>query len=110
MATGQRLQIGLMKQKGLTLTRVKQDTSSDSSLSETEEASAPQGSNLTRSNEREADTYHDDKRMGSYMTSEFMQKFDKVYAHIVAKETEEELQKGQSETLPIVKACQGRQW
>ena len=34
------------------------------------------------------------------MTSEFMQKFDKVYAHIMAKETEEELQRDKVKLYP----------
>ena len=79
------------------MTRVKDDTSSDISLSETEEPSAPQGSNLKRSNEREAERDHDEKRLRPYLTPEFMEKLDNVYVHIMA---EEELQRDNVRLYP----------
>ena len=77
--------------------RVNEVNFGDISLSETEEPQAPQGSNLKRSNEREAETYHDEKRLRSYLTPEFIEKFDKVYAHIMA---EEELQRDKVRLYP----------
>ena len=58
--------------KGLPLTRMKEDSSYESPISESEEPSRgppqPQRLDLKRSTEREDDIYHDEKRSRSYMT------------------------------------------